>query len=118
MRVLDLGLERDGVGEAMLVVARQGLERHLPALGDLGRGAVGAEEAVLAELVEGDELGEAARDAGVAGKGGMLGARQLQAPAGPGDRRGGASRAGACEEVGEKLRIHAATMNPRKTTET
>ena len=52
-----------------------------------------------------DQLGEAARDAGVACKGAMLGAGELQTPAGLGDHRCGAGSAGTRDEVGEN-RIH------------
>jgi hypothetical protein len=68
------------------------------------RGAVGAEELLLAVGIAGDQPGQPPRHPGVAGERGMLGERQLQPPM----RRGGAAAGSSSDRGGGKegRRVH------------
>jgi hypothetical protein len=77
--VADLGGELRGLRVALPVELRQPHEAGAPARRDLARGIIGAEEPVLAVVVERDQAGHPPRHLGVAGQRPVLGFRQFQA---------------------------------------
>src|SRR5262249_58422978 len=76
-------LRREGRASRVALAEELGelREAHAPALGDRGRGAVGAEEALLVVGVVRHQRGDAPGDARVAGERGVLCLRQLEARA-------------------------------------
>jgi hypothetical protein len=104
---LDFGRQLPRLGEMLLIELGQTYETGAPTAGNLVRSIVGAEELRLVELVEGDQRGQPARHARVAGQRPVLGLRQLQTRPELGQRGTKAHGAEPVQRVCRVERVHS-----------